>query len=485
MKTTSEFAKEFFKKKFDWAKRYGASQIEHTVKTLTERFHEDAFLAACAAVFDDIKVQHAQCVASGVVDQYHDKSIEKSAINISGHNALSVRYPDGNNLLFVFSENVDGEGDERSVDSNLKVMTWADPVPVEALAEYEASFRKASSYAELEPIIQNLASLGGIEQDTSRIGYGKLPVSLSDLVTAIEKRELRNVGGVGTFRRNAFSFMLERSFFNFDAFAGEKCSLDIIKRMFAVFTPVEEYKGSKGDEFFALLKTGKLDEAFASCCALSLEYHLEHEGLSKIDGIVTASEELGLTMESALAYHDTKICVYAERHHDRDVYVNTDLDGSCSATVVSRINGDPATLHVYEVQTWWAGFSNYWGHDETDPLVEGKELEYAKYGLTRRSLIPEHNLIDQLRSGTLPEENIAMMYDFRSKVLEVARSMENSGYLTYWTDRVTRDQEIVANAAKGEFPEWGAELHEHSRGDTLYRHISIEDFIARKAAPSI
>jgi hypothetical protein len=43
---------------------------------------------------------------------------------------------------------------------------------------------------------------------------------------------------------------------------------------------------------------------------------------------------------------------------------------------------------------------------------------------------------------------------------------------------------MVENAVKGKFPEWGAEIHEHSKGDVFYHHLSIEDFITRKNGPA-
>lgn len=481
MKATSAFATQIFKPRIDWAERYGPDQVAHNVRTLTEYFHRDAFLAASAAIFDDLKAQHAQLVASGVVDRSDEKSIEKTAITIPGHNAVSVRFPDGNNLLFIFAEEIE----EERIDGDLKVLTWADPVPKDVLEEYKTAVQAARSYAELLPSIQKLASYGGIEQNAFYHAHGALPVSLSDLKAAIAERGLDGVSGVGTFSRRSFGFLMSHGFFNFEAFAGrEKCSIENINRVFSSFVAVEEYKGDRGKEFFEVLKSGKLEDTFSSACALAFEHYLDG-GLAKIEGIVAASEELGLSTERVLVYHDLDVLLYAERHNGRDVYVNTDVDGSCCASVLTKHDDKPASLHVYSVERWNAGFTNYWGNSETDPLIPEKEMEYAKYGLTREPLIAEYELFDQIKAGSLPDSGLVMAYDFNAKTLEITPLAEVSSYLNYWQSRVSRDLEEVQNAAKGEFPEYGTEFQEHSRGDRRYRHVSPEDFLARKANPTV
>ncbi len=484
MKTTSEFAKRFFKKDLDWAERYGPDQYEHSVRILTERFHQEAFLAASAAIFDNLKAEHARCQAAGLIDKWQDRDVERSAVTIADHDALSLRFDDGGNLLFVFSEERKGDGDDEKLSSTLEVFSWADAITDERFAAYQASFQNSASYDDLKPSIEKLADTRSAREAVANAVGDKLGLDLNDLISAIKEGNARGVRSVGKFKRNAFGFMLQHGFFTFDAFTGSKCSLDIIKRMFTSFTPVTEYVGSEGEEYFALLKAGQLDEAFASGCVLSLEYHLQRGALSKIDAIVSASEELGVGMERAMAYDDTKISVYAERRHGRDIYVNTDLDGSCSATVISKLDGKPSTIHIFDLQIWWAGFLNYWGRTETEPLIPGKEIEYARYAFTRGPAFSEHNLVDQLRQGILPEEHAAMIYDFDSGVMNLRKSVEHSGYLTYMTSRIDRDQEILENAVKGEFPEWGAEFNEHSRGDVFFQRLSVEDFTARRTAPS-
>lgn len=479
LKATDEYAKQLFAERIAWAKSYGRGQVQHFVRTSTEEFAAKALIAAVAMTEDDLRAKHAACLSSGIVDRYEDRNLPMTAVTLDGHAALSVRYPNEDNLLFIWKD----EG--KSTD--VYVTPWRDEVPEDLMAQLEREVESGATYADITDLARRIGDYSGYRQDRDDLLFERTPLSVSDLlrlfkVHGIEK--VVQVSGVGRVQSRA----IIDEFKNYEGYAFHDNALLYVERLFSTFSAAPKELPSTSKPHAAALSAGRLLEFYVSTCAMAMKYQAK-KNLDKIEQIVSASEELGLSSETVLSYNDTDIRIYAERHGDKDMFVHTNVDlfeGCAFGTVLTKSVEGCASIDVYLANRWSSGFETYFGGQLSDRVMKASVMEYVNYVRQDRGLIDEDRLVDAVAEGTLPEVGKAFSFDMRTGEIEITPLAVSTGYLNYLPLMVEYDHKTIIDATKGEFQDWGSDFQVRSRAggpEAKVTCIEPETFMASKSSP--
>ena len=473
LKATSDYARQLFAETIAWAESYGQNQVDHFVRTSTEEFAARALTAAVAMVEDDLRAKHASCLQEGILDRHEDRDVFLSAVSMGDSAALSVRYPDGDNLLFIWND----EGKSTSVS----VLPWRDRVPEELLARLQGEVEKGTAYAGVAELAKRVAMYSGYMDRSEDLLFAGVPLSIADIAKLTGLHGLDKVvqvAGVGRVESRRFTAGIT----NYEAYAFHDRALSSAQRAFSTFGTVEKELPASAVPHAEAMLAGRLPEFYASTCALAIEYQTK-KNLAKLGEMISASSELGLSAETVLAYHDTDVRVYAEIHGDMEMFAHTNIDlneGCVFATVLTKRGGEYATVDVYLANRWSAGFENYFGGNPTDRMTAETATEYVNYVGRDRGLIDEDRLAEALAEGMLPDTGKAFSFDLRSGELEITPLASATGYLNYLPLMIEYDHKAIMDAARGEFEEWGSEFQVRLRADgprAKVEHIEPASFV--------
>jgi hypothetical protein len=474
MKATSELARAAHKSQYDWALRYGESQVDHFFRGLTEDFDKNTMIAVSAAILDDVQAKWAACVETGAVDLDGDQSVSISTVSLSKGKALSVRYDDGDNLLFAW------EADEDEI--NFAIIPWKDPVPAALIAELnQAAAGDGVTFADLVPIARKFSRYSELYPEARDVIYESLPLSMSDIKKALEKEGIERLGwvvGLGSVRiRSGMPGLTDH-----ESTAGRKHSLvESVERIASTFSFAQNVKLNRAVPHYSALKAGQYEEFYASTSAYAFERHLEKE-LSKINEIVSISEDIGLSSEIVYAYNDTDVSVYGQRFEGRDLFYhfNLDMGSHAFATIMNKKGDEVASIDVILASNWGFDFENYFGSTMEDVVRPDLAMEFMRYVVRDNGIIPEETLVSVLAEGRVPEAGRAMSYDMTTKTLELTKLAYEAGYLDYLPGMATWDLEALKEGVSGDYSrlvEFKDRLND--------KGIEPEEYFASRKAPSI
>jgi hypothetical protein len=474
MKATSELARKAHKAQHDWALRYGDSQVDHFFRGLTEDFDKNTMIAVGAAIFADVRAKRESCVESGAVDLYGDHSVSISAVTLSKGDALSVRYDDGDNLLFAWETDED--------EDVLAIIPWKDPVPSSLVDELnQAAAVDGVTYLELVPIAKKFAGYSELHPEARYVIHESLPLSMADIKNALEREGIERLGwvaGLGTVRIRS----IMPGFTDYESTAGRNhCLVEYVERIGDTFEFAKEAKLNRAVPHFLALKSGNYEDFYASTCAYAFERHLEKE-LPKINEIMTISEEIGLSSKIVYAYNDTDVSVYGQRFEGRDLFYhfNLDMGSHAFATIMNKKGDEVASIDVILASNWGFDFQNYFGSTMEDVVRPDLAMEFMRYVVRDNGIIPEETLVSVLAEGRVPEVGRAMSYDMTTKTLDLTKLAYEAGYLDYLPGMATWDLEALKEGVSGDYSrlvEFKDRLND--------KGIEPEEYFASRKAPSI
>lgn len=472
MKISSEIAEIAFAETLEWAKKYGKSQVDHHFKTLTERFNEEAIIALGAGLIDDLRKKRNACLEMGVIDQFQDKAVEFSAITLPNGEGISVRFQEGDNLLFAW------EDDEKS--TLITAIPWRDEAPDQLVNELHNVVENGITYSELKPLAQQFGAYSVLQNAEGKDVYSEQPETLPKIIQRLQTNHLKNVGfafGLGYCKVTRGVYGIE----TWDGGRGRNHQVvEFAKRIASKLNVAKDIQINRGAAHLVALGENRLEALFASSCAAAFDYHLRSH-LAEIQEIVLLSEEIGLSSELVFAHNDKDIHVYGQRFGNRDLYVNFNLDSDDDtyATVISNEDGKPVRVDVYMATSWGQSFDSYFGCDIDETVRPDLAPEFVEYVTSERPITTEIDLVASLKAGGLPEKGLAYSYDIPSKTIEVTPLGIETRYLGNLPLDVSTDLERLKAAINGEEDKWIMGFKRRlENGDT--DDIEVEGFFANK-----
>lgn len=444
MKTNTDIAAQAFSEKLQWAKAYGKSQVDHHFRIMTERFNEEAFIALGAGIIDDLRAKWADCIANGVIDQGADRNTAMSAITLAHGQGLSVRFEDGDHLLFAWKDEAD-----RTV---IAAVPWRDEAPAELMAELKDTLARGITYRELTPLAQKFSKFTAIPYETGAELYSELPRTLSKLVEKLDRVGIENGGyseGLGYCRERRMSHGISM----WDGTGGRShFVVNYAQEVLSKFKISEEIEINNGEVHLQALRENQLEALFASSCAMAFGYHLKKH-MDDIKEIVSKSQDLGLSSELVFAHSGRDVHVFGERFWDRELYVNHDVDGDdpTLATVITHEEGKPSRVDVYVASPWGMDFEQTFGWSLDAGVRPDLANEFIEHLATNSPpLTTEIEIVKKLRAGEIPTEGLAFSYDISSKTIEITPLAADKRYLAHLPLTVKTDLERLTAVLNGD-----------------------------------
>jgi hypothetical protein len=474
MKATSELARAAHKAQYEWALRYGKSQVDHFFRGLTEDFDKNTMIAVGVAIRADVQAKWNSCVEIGAIDLDIDPSVSISAVTLLKGQALSVRYDDGNHLLFAWETDED--------EDVFAIIPWKDAVPATLVEElHQAAAKEGVTYAGLIPIVKKFARYSELDPGARNVINGSLPLSMSDVKKALEKEGIERLGwvaGLGSVRNRS----IMPGFSDYESTAGRNHSLvEYVQRIASTFAFVNNVKINKGVPHYVALNSVNYEEFYASTCAYAFERHLKEE-LPKINEIINISEDIGLSSEIVYAYNDTDISVYGQRFDGRDLFYhfNLDMGSHAYATILNKRDGDIRSVDVLLASNWGFDLENYLGATLEDVVRPDLAMEFMRYVVRDDGIVAEEVLAKSLTEGSVPEAGRAMTYDMATKTLEITSLAYKAGYLDYLPGMATWDLEAMKEGVSGDY----SRVVEFKNRLTD-KGIDPEEYFANRKAPCL
>ncbi|TLX17191.1 hypothetical protein [Rhizobium sp. MHM7A] len=476
MKTNTDIAARAFSEKLEWAKAYGKQQVDHHYRVMTERFNEEAFIALGAGLIDDLRTKWAECVENGVIDRGEDKNTEISAVTLANAQGLSVRFDDGDHLVFAWQ-------DEKDL-TIIAAVPWRDEPPAELMAELRETVAGGITYRELTPLARKFSKFTAIPYETGAELYSELPRTLSKVVERLNRSRIENEGysaGLGYCRERKMSHGISM----WDGTGGRNhFVVNYAEKVLSKFNISQDVEINRGEEHLQALRESQLEALFASSCAMAFGYHLKKH-MDDIKEIVSKSHDLGLSSELVFAHSDRDVHVFGERFGDRELYVNNNVDGDdpTLATVITHEEGEPSRVDVYLASPWGLNFEQNFGCSPDTKVRPGMENEYVEYLATNTPpLTTEIEIVRKLRAGELPTEGLAFSYDIASKTIEITPLAADTRYLAHLPLDVKTDLERLTAVLNGdhEIDEMG--FKKRSPCGSI-QDIEISDHFARRPVP--
>lgn len=473
MKATSSTAQTAYATKLEWAAKYGPDQIEHSFRHMLESFEKRAFIAAMAVSTDNVLAKHAECLSTGFIDRNEDRSVTFSAVSLEMGDALSVRYPDGQNLLFAW------ETDERH--TSFHVVPWRDPVP-EPMIEHLSSMLKQETVSdEAYALSKSILEYSGIPLKNPSYRPIDYHLSVNDIRDHVKYKGFDNIRSeLGTFVRREIA----KDVYYYDTFYPPKGDIPLIQRVFDLFADDQKAVRGLPDDAIAhlsALREGTIDEFLASSSTYVFEHNLD-KLTSAISAMADAGHRLKLSQSTCLAYGDTDRRTYTDVGSNHVLYMHENIDmneGCAYATVITEEDGEHKSIDVYLVDR---RDPDGWGPEQPQDREPAKFLETSRYH--DRDWIKEADLIDALAEGKLPATGKAMSYDHAAKTLEIFPAGRQTGYLDYLPLMIDGDLEAVLEADQGVFAEWGTEF-QVKREDGEIDCITPEDYMRNISGPAV
>jgi hypothetical protein len=474
MKATSELAKAAHEEQHDWAQRYGQSQVDHFFRGLTEDFDKNTMIAVGAAIRNDVEAKWKTCVENGVVDLEKEQSVAITAVTLTKGSALSVRYDDGDHLLFAWESDED--------EDVFAIIPWKDAVPAALVAEFaQLATGEGVTYADLIPVAKKFSRYSDLEPGGDKAIYGGLPLSMEEVKKALKKEGIERLGwvvGLGSVRSRS----IMAGFSNYESTSGRKHSVvEYVARISETFELAKSVKINKALPHLKALKAGNYEEFYASTCVYAFEHHLKKE-LRKINEIIDISEDIGLSSDIVYAYNDTDISVYGQRFEGRDLFYhfNLDMGSHAYATILNKRDGKVQSVDVLLVSNWGFDLENYLGAKVDDVVRPDLAMDFMRYVVRDDGIVPEEVLVGDLAAGRVPEAGRAMTYDMASKTLEITKLAYQAGYLDYLPGMVTYDLDALKEGVSGDFSRL-VEFKNRLTG----KGIEPEEYFANRKAPGI
>jgi hypothetical protein len=471
MKINTEFASNAFSKTLEWAKPYGERQVDHHYKTMTQRFNENAIIALGAGILADLRQKRAACVGKGIVDQFDDRALDISAVTIKDGEGLSVRFENGDNILFVWSDEDD--------TTYFGAIPWKDEPPVDLVNELKDAVKAGISYSDLTPIVRKFADFSVIPDPGGEGVYSRRPAPLPAIISEIATSDLKHVSyadGMGyCWERRG-----DHGISNWDATGGHHKVATYAKQILSKIDIDSQVKINKAQQHLIALQANALDILFASSCAIALDYHLE-KYMDGIKEIVTKSEEIGLSSELVFSHNDKDIDIYGQRFGDLELYSNYNLDAGTDgfATVISNENGKPRRVDVYLTSPWGKTFEEYFGCEMGDLVKERLTNEFVERVASELPVTTEIELVSELRTGRLPSKGLAFSYDIPTKTIELTSLAYETDYIHCLPLDVKSDLERLTAAINGDEDRWIMGFKQRlPNGD--YKELETSEYIASR-----
>lgn len=476
MKTNTDIATRAFSEKLKWAKAYGERQVDHHFRVMTEHFNEESFIALGAGLIDDLRVKWTECVTNGVVDRGTDRNTEISAITLKDGQGVSVRFQDGDHLLFVWKDEEDR--------TTIAAMPWRDEAPAELISELNDAVASGITYRELTPLAQKFSKFTVIPHETGEEPYSELPKTLSKVVERLNRSRIENAGysdGLGYCRERKMSQGISM----WDGTGGRNhFVVNYAEKVLSKFNISQDIEINRGEEHLQALRENQLVALFASSSAMAFGHHLKKH-MDDIKEIVSKSHDLGLSSELVFAHSDRDVHVFGERFGGRELYVNNNVDGDdpTLATVITHENGEPNRVDVYLASPWGLSFEQNFGCSQDTKVRPDLANEYIEHLATSMTpLTTEIEIVKKLRDGEILTEGLAFSYDISSRTIEITPLATQTCYLAHLPLTVKTDLERLSAVLNGddEIDEMGFKKR-LPHGEV--RDIEIADHFARRPVP--
>lgn len=479
MQATSDYAKSVYGKKIEWAKKYGDKQVAHSFRKMTQEFERDTLLATVALTLDDILNQHAQCKANGVFDREQDETVKFSAITLHGAEGLSVRYPDGDNLLFAWKNEKIDEGIDHF---EISVVPWKDLAPQTLIDRFNSAVAEGESYSQVIPLVKEMLEFSNLPiqlREPEYIIYEGLPLSMDNIRTFMKTGELGLLGraaGLGELQQSTIMQRIK----TWEGCEGRHSPLSYVEKIVSTFVLDANINLDKADTHVAPIIHGSIDKFFASTCAYALEHHLSIQS-ENVGEIVTISSGLNLTPERIFSHGDGDRWIYGVRNEVRDFYLHTNIDqGSCSyATVFNGgVNGN-GNVDVYLAERWGSCFEENFGATLDDKITQETAASFVKYLSRDRKWVSEEMLAETISQADMPKEGLAFSYNRETKMLTVNEVAKSAYYLDYVPLMVPHDLEALRSLDSENAEELEVSFLERKPWELEYETIDAAEYLAR------